>query len=115
MAKEDILQMIKPWKNWKCTARSFTGIVMKTGILPAAGNPNGAIHNIAGICNKERNVFGMMPHPERATSSALGNEDGKKVFRHLVSAKLMLKPGCCNISNTSPGVVFVNLPLQTNK
>ncbi|HXL55313.1 MAG TPA: phosphoribosylformylglycinamidine synthase subunit PurQ [Chitinophagaceae bacterium] len=44
-------------------------------------NPNSAIRNIAGICNKERNTFGMMPHPERATSPALGNEDGKEVFR----------------------------------
>ena len=53
------------------------------GGITTAGNPNGAIHNIAGICNKERNVFGMMPHPERACSSALGNLDGVKVFNHL--------------------------------
>ena len=53
------------------------------GNINSAANPNGAIHNIAGICNKERNVFGMMPHPERACSSALGNEDGKKIFNHL--------------------------------
>jgi phosphoribosylformylglycinamidine synthase len=46
-------------------------------------NPNGAIHNIAGICNVERNVYGMMPHPERACNTALGNEDGRKVFGHL--------------------------------
>jgi phosphoribosylformylglycinamidine (FGAM) synthase-like amidotransferase family enzyme len=46
-------------------------------------NPNGAIHNIAGICNKERNVYGMMPHPERACNKALGNEDGRKIFAHL--------------------------------
>lgn len=53
------------------------------GAINQAANPNGAIHNIAGICNKQRNVFGMMPHPERACSAALGNEDGKKVFNHL--------------------------------
>ena len=53
------------------------------GVVNARANPNGAIHNIAGICNKARNVFGMMPHPERASSSLLGNEDGKKVFNHL--------------------------------
>ncbi len=47
--------------------------------LPA--NPNGAFRNIAGICNKDRNVFGMMPHPERATTPALGNLDGIDVFR----------------------------------
>ncbi|MBX2934844.1 MAG: phosphoribosylformylglycinamidine synthase subunit PurQ [Ferruginibacter sp.] len=53
------------------------------GTINQAANPNGAIHNIAGICNKQRNVFGMMPHPERACSAVLGNEDGKKVFNHL--------------------------------
>jgi phosphoribosylformylglycinamidine synthase subunit PurQ / glutaminase len=53
------------------------------GNITHESNPNGAIHNIAGICNKERNVFGMMPHPERASNTALGNEDGKKVFMHL--------------------------------
>ncbi|MCX6206574.1 MAG: phosphoribosylformylglycinamidine synthase subunit PurQ [Bacteroidetes bacterium] len=46
-------------------------------------NPNGAIRNIAGITNKNRNVFGMMPHPERATANALSNLDGKKVFELL--------------------------------
>ena len=53
------------------------------GHITAAANPNGAIHNIAGICNKERNVFAMMPHPERACSTALGNVDGRYVFNHL--------------------------------
>ena len=46
-------------------------------------NPNGAARNIAGISNAAKNVFGMMPHPERATSSILGNIDGKKVFELL--------------------------------
>jgi len=46
-------------------------------------NPNGATRNIAGISNAAKNVFGMMPHPERATSSILGNIDGKKVFELL--------------------------------
>jgi len=53
------------------------------GTINKESNPNGAIHNIAGICNKERNVYGMMPHPERATSPLLGNEDGRRVFNHL--------------------------------
>ena len=44
-------------------------------------NPNGAIDNIAGICNKNRNIFGMMPHPERATSSVLGNTDGQIILK----------------------------------
>ena len=46
-------------------------------------NPNGSIRDIAGICNPGRNVFGMIPHPERATSRALGNIDGRKVFEIL--------------------------------
>ena len=53
------------------------------GELTAESNPNGAMHNIAGICNKDRNVFGMMPHPERATSDALNNNDGRKIFKSL--------------------------------
>lgn len=48
-------------------------------------SPNGSVLSIAGISNKERNVFGMMPHPERACSSILGNTDGKKVFKELFS------------------------------
>ena len=48
-------------------------------------NPNGSTENIAGICNKQRNVFGMMPHPERACSTALDNIDGKKIFKELFS------------------------------
>jgi len=43
-------------------------------------NPNGSIEHIAGICNKQRNVFGMMPHPERASEEVLGNTDGKILF-----------------------------------
>ena len=48
-------------------------------------NPNGSEQNIAGICNSQRNVFAMMPHPERACSAALGNTDGKKIFSELFS------------------------------
>jgi len=55
----------------------------ENGNIDAAHNPNGAIRNIAGISNKNKNVFGMMPHPERATSNALSNIDGKKVFEIL--------------------------------
>lgn len=50
-----------------------------------AANPNGAEMNIAGICNKNRNVFGMMPHPERASETILGNTDGKVMFESIVS------------------------------
>lgn len=51
------------------------------GEITTDSNPNGAASNIAGICNKERNVFGMMPHPERACSQSLHNVDGIKVFK----------------------------------
>lgn len=49
-----------------------------------AANCNGSLHNIAGVCNGQRNVFGMMPHPERATSAALGNTDGRIVLHQLL-------------------------------
>lgn len=50
------------------------------GNISTEANPNGAVKNIAGIRNKAGNVYGMMPHPERATSAALNNLDGRKVF-----------------------------------
>jgi len=53
------------------------------GRIVDAANPNGSLRNIAGICNKTRNVFGMMPHPERACSAALGNIDGKAILHTL--------------------------------
>ncbi|MBS1600956.1 MAG: phosphoribosylformylglycinamidine synthase subunit PurQ [Bacteroidetes bacterium] len=53
------------------------------GKITKDANPNGSLRNIAGICNKNRNVFGMMPHPERACSEALGNIDGRKVIEAL--------------------------------
>ena len=46
-------------------------------------NPNGSVDHIAGVCNKERNVFGMMPHPERAVDERLGNTDGLELLRNL--------------------------------
>ena len=50
------------------------------GDVNADSNPNGALENIAGITNKAKNVFGMMPHPERAADSTLSNVDGKAIF-----------------------------------
>ncbi|MBC7829455.1 MAG: phosphoribosylformylglycinamidine synthase subunit PurQ [Chitinophagaceae bacterium] len=54
------------------------------GNVHADANPNAASRNIAGICNSGRNVFGMMPHPERATSEALGNTDGRIILNALL-------------------------------
>lgn len=60
------------------------------GSITDEANPNGATNNIAGICNANRNVFGMMPHPERACSEVLGNTDGRKVFKALLIKDLQL-------------------------
>ena len=56
--------------------------------ITAAANPNGTALNIAGICNKKRNVFGMMPHPERASETILGNSDGHLLFDALIKNSL---------------------------
>jgi phosphoribosylformylglycinamidine synthase subunit PurQ / glutaminase len=53
------------------------------GELTEAANPNGSREHIAGICNHERNVLGLMPHPERACEDLLGSSDGREVFRSL--------------------------------
>ncbi|MEN8302575.1 MAG: phosphoribosylformylglycinamidine synthase I [Campylobacterota bacterium] len=49
-------------------------------------NPNGSVDSIAGICNKEKNIFGLMPHPERAMESILGSDDGVKMLQGFLSA-----------------------------
>ncbi len=56
------------------------------GNVSPEANPNGSVNNIAGICNTGRNVFGMMPHPERACDPELGNEDGKLIFDGILSS-----------------------------
>ena len=56
------------------------------GMDDSAGNPNGSMDNIAGICNRERNVAGLMPHPERAVEAALDSADGLVLFRSMVEA-----------------------------
>ena len=52
----------------------------------AAGNPNGSLHNIAGVCNRARNVAGLMPHPERAAESVLDSADGLVIFNSMIEA-----------------------------
>jgi phosphoribosylformylglycinamidine synthase subunit PurQ / glutaminase len=52
----------------------------------SSGNPNGSMNNIAGICNRERNVAGLMPHPERAVEAVLDSADGLVVFQSMVEA-----------------------------
>ncbi len=62
----------------------YDGVLFKycneKGVETPESNPNGALMHIAGICNKTRNVFGMMPHPERASDTELNNTDGKLIF-----------------------------------
>jgi len=60
----------------------------KEGDISMESNPNGSIENIAGICNSNKNVFGMMPHPERAADEELFNTDGKSLFASLYSRVL---------------------------
>jgi len=55
------------------------------GEATAAANPNGALANIAGICNEARNVFGLMPHPENSVEAGLaGGTDGRKIFQSMI-------------------------------
>jgi phosphoribosylformylglycinamidine synthase subunit PurQ / glutaminase len=57
----------------------------EAGAVTKESNPNGSLDNIAGICNAGRNVFGLMPHPERASDEALGNTDGRYIFDSILS------------------------------
>lgn len=57
----------------------------ETGTITDASNPNGATENIAGVCNEGRNVFGMMPHPERAADGELSNTDGRLIFESILN------------------------------
>ena len=54
------------------------------GMTMPEANPNGSVENIAGVCNAGKNVFGMMPHPERAADAELGNTDGKWIFESVL-------------------------------
>ena len=62
-----------------------------SGKITTQANPNGSVNNIAGICNREGNVLGMMPHPERAVEEILGSVDGLRVFESLRSTISKLK------------------------
>src|SRR5690554_1165456 len=56
------------------------------GRVTPESNPNGSVGNIAGVCNSTKNVFGMMPHPERAANIELGNTDGRVIFESILNA-----------------------------
>jgi len=55
-------------------------------LLRYVDNPNGSVADIAGICNETRNVFGLMPHPERASETILGGEDGRRIWESILHA-----------------------------
>jgi phosphoribosylformylglycinamidine synthase I len=57
----------------------------ENGQISPESNPNGSLENIAGVCNAKKNVFGMMPHPERASDRELSNSDGLVLFNSLLS------------------------------
>ncbi|HEY3602213.1 MAG TPA: phosphoribosylformylglycinamidine synthase subunit PurQ [Chthoniobacterales bacterium] len=54
------------------------------GRITPEANPNGSVENIAGICNRKKNVFGLMPHPDRACEERLGSGDGARIFRSML-------------------------------
>ena len=56
------------------------------GQITPEANPNGSLNNIAGIVNEQRNVLGMMPHPDRSSEAILGSADGKLIFESMVNA-----------------------------
>jgi phosphoribosylformylglycinamidine synthase subunit PurQ / glutaminase len=61
----------------------------ETGNIAAEANPNGSLENIAGVANERKNVFGLMPHPERAADPLLGNTDGRLILEQLLNAVLV--------------------------
>jgi len=73
--------------NYACSARTLAELQADDRILLRyVDNPNGAVDDIAGICNEGRNVVGLMPHPERASSQLLGSDDGLVLLRSLLSS-----------------------------
>ena len=64
----------------------------RTGAPAIAANPNGSRSDIAGICNRARNVFGLMPHPDRACHQRLGSIDGKRIFESMIDTLAVKEP-----------------------
>jgi phosphoribosylformylglycinamidine synthase len=73
--------------NYTCSARTLAELQADDRVvLRYVENPNGAVDDIAGICNEGRNVVGLMPHPERASSRLLGSDDGLVLLRSLLAS-----------------------------
>ena len=75
----------KTLKDLKANDQILFRYCDENGSVSDTANPNGSLENIAGICNKNKNVFGMMPHPERASDPDLGNTDGKALFDSILA------------------------------
>jgi len=82
---------IKTYKELEENGQILFKYSDSNGNISDNANPNGSLANIAGICNAKKNVFGLMPHPERAVEKILGSEDGKKIFlsirNHILQSK----------------------------
>ena len=72
-------------KNLKQNDQIIFKYCNSNGEVLESSNPNGSLDNIAGICNKEKNIFGMMPHPERAADVLLNNTDGVSLFKSIMN------------------------------
>ena len=77
--------------NYYCDEQTLSSLYANDQVLLTycdqegnVSNPNGSVDAIAGICNKEKNIFGLMPHPERAMEAILGSDDGKKMLQGLL-------------------------------
>src|ERR1700687_3710697 len=77
----DVVPLERLEQNHQIVLRYVDG----SGRVTPEANPNGALNNIAGIVNEQRNVFGLMPHPEHATEKLLGGEDGLKLFQSVLA------------------------------
>ena len=81
VADEDVLEELE------AENRVVFRYVDAEGVESDEANPNGSVHNIAGIINEGGNVLGLMPHPERSVEGLLGSTDGRGLFESLVNAK----------------------------
>lgn len=73
--------------NYYCDEETLSDLISNNQILLRyVDNPNGSLYNIAGIQNLKRNVFGLMPHPERASESLLSNNSGRRIFESVINS-----------------------------
>ena len=89
--------------NWRAEAATFDDVTTHdqvvfrycdpSGERATGANPNGSLDDVAGVCNRERNVVGLMPHPERASEAMLGNVDGARLFRSFANGLLLGRTG----------------------